>query len=621
MFESRAEVRRGGCVDVPLSDGDVGVEAPLSADASRSVDAFLGSERSGSAVEGRAVEGRAGAPLDVVFRELVRALATGVGHPAVTARGRSVPRGVALAELLDEHLPGVELVKTLIALDPAELHDAALVEVVAAWERVGSWVAGRQSAAVAELAHRRSAATGRVEFVVDEVGARLGVTRAAAEAKVVLALHLEEMPELRAGLATGALDVRKATVLSEGFPGTHVSDARAAHRVLLPDAPGLTVPQLRARIRQLELAADPEAATKRHQRATSDRFVRLTPAPDAMAWLTAYLPADDAMCVYTALDAVAGCASPQDARGIDARRADVLTGVLGHVLDTGVVPAGVGGDVGTPLRTRHGRRPHLQVTAAATTLLGLDETPAELAGYGPVPAAMARRIATDATWRRIFTDPATGQLTGIGPRRYRAGADLTSTVLARDVTCTFPGCRVAAARCDLDHIRPFDHVSAARSDERASAGTEQTTTQNLHALCRHHHRLKTHAGWSVTRDDATGRTLWTAPTGHTHIREPVPIEPARLVTDQARLVAVPARLVTDQARLVADPARLVTDQARHVLAGDTVVPSHAMPLGGAVPERPGAPPRESPHGPPPDADPPRSDALGARFDRDGPPPF
>jgi len=208
------------------------------------------------------------------------------------------------------------------------------------------------------------------------------------------------MPAVGDTLARGTIDVRKATVLTDGLAHLPVEVARVVQDTVLPEAGDLTVPALRARLRHVELALNPVAAERRYTRARAERHVSLTPAPDAMTWLTAFLPADDAMRAYTALDAIAATAAPEDPRPIGARRTDALSDVLGGVLDAGVGPGG-------PLRSHQRRRPHLQVTAAAGTLLGLDDAPGELAGYGPIPAAMTRAIAADATWRRI-TDPATG---------------------------------------------------------------------------------------------------------------------------------------------------------------------------------------------------------------------
>ena len=54
---------------------------------------------------------------------------------------------------------------------------------------------------------------------------------------------------------------------------------------------------------------------------------------------------------------------------------------------------------------------------ALSTLLGFDEQPGELAGYGPIPADLARRMAADptGTWTRLVTDEL-GQLVDYGPR-------------------------------------------------------------------------------------------------------------------------------------------------------------------------------------------------------------
>lgn len=437
-------------------------------------------------------------------------------RPDVRARSRGhsvrddwAPGGLAC--VLEAHAPGADLVTLLEGLELRDLSDAALVEGVAAWERITSLAAARQGDLIAELTARRTSSE-EAEFVNDEVAARLATTRVAAENKVALAVCLDAMPEVYDALASGMIDVRKATVLTDGLAHLSAADARAVQVQVLPAAPDLTVPALRALMRRVELAIDPQAADRRHERARGERDVTVTPACDAMAWLTAFLPADDAMRAYTALDAIAASADPADPRPIGARRADALVDILGGVLDSGVGPGG-------PLRTQQRRRPHLHITAAATTLLGLDDAPGELAGYGPIPASLTRAIAADATWRRIFTDPATGELTAIGPRAYRPGADLAGTVMARDVTCTFPGCRIAAWRCDLDHVEPFDG---------SRPGAQQTTPNNVQSLCRHHHRLKTHAGWQVVRDRATGAACWTAPTAHTYRRPTVPANPVDL---------------------------------------------------------------------------------------------
>jgi hypothetical protein len=144
----------------------------------------------------------------------------------------------------------------------------------------------------------------------------------------------------------------------------------------------------------------------------------------------------------------------------------------------------------------HGQRPCVQVTVAASTLMGLDQQPAELDGYGPITAAMARRIAADpsAAWRRLLTDD-DGRVREAGSKTYRPPADMTRTVIARDVHCVFPGCRKKAAHNDLDHVAAFTEG-------------DETNKANLMSLCRRHHRLKHSGKWTVARDDTTGVTTW-----------------------------------------------------------------------------------------------------------------
>jgi len=77
----------------------------------------------------------------------------------------------------------------------------------------------------------------------------------------------------------------------------------------------------------------------------------------------------------------------------------------------------------------------------ATMLMGLDEQAGVLAGYGPIPAQAARELAGDATWRRLLTDPLSGQLLDLGRTTYRPSAALAEFVRARDHRCLFPGVR------------------------------------------------------------------------------------------------------------------------------------------------------------------------------------
>jgi len=88
--------------------------------------------------------------------------------------------------------------------------------------------------------------------------------------------------------------------------------------------------------------------------------------------------------------------------------------------------------------TRHNRRPTINVTIDLPTALGLAENPGQLAGYGPIPAAIAREIAADGRWKRFVTDPINGTLIDYGRETYEPPQVLQDFLIARDRTCRFP---------------------------------------------------------------------------------------------------------------------------------------------------------------------------------------
>ncbi len=182
-------------------------------------------------------------------------------------------------------------------------------------------------------------------------------------------------------------------------------------------------------------------------------------------------------------DAIVAAVRPGSSRTADQQRADALVALAR----------------GTSARPAK-RGPAVQVSVALSTLLGMDNQPGELDGYGPVPATLARRLADDptGTWRRLVTDQH-GQLLDYGRSTYRPPANLRDHVVARDRTCRMPGCSRAACRCDIDHVTSYER-----------GGT--TCAENAHALCCRHHHLKHDAGWTVTRTDG-GITRWRSPLG------------------------------------------------------------------------------------------------------------
>jgi hypothetical protein len=82
---------------------------------------------------------------------------------------------------------------------------------------------------------------------------------------------------------------------------------------------------------------------------------------------------------------------------------------------------------------------------------------------------------------------------------YRPSPALRHLVGIRHATCTYPGCRRPAARCDTDHTVAYHRGG-------------RTCLCNLAPLCRHHHEVKQSPGWELDQT-SPGLMTWTTPAG------------------------------------------------------------------------------------------------------------
>ena len=84
-------------------------------------------------------------------------------------------------------------------------------------------------------------------------------------------------------------------------------------------------------------------------------------------------------------------------------------------------------------------------------------------------------------------------------RAYQPTAALRHLIKIRDRTCSFPGCRRQARRCDDDHTTPYDQGG-------------RTCECNLSPLCRRHHAAKQAPGWHLEQP-RPGMLTWIMPSG------------------------------------------------------------------------------------------------------------
>jgi hypothetical protein len=405
----------------------------------------------------------------------------------------------SVAAELAKSLPRGEDIAGLLMLDPETLSDPGRIDLLVAVERHIALLQATQQQVLASLDGRALDWSGMklIDYTREQVGAALRLSPGTAERRLSIARTLvERLPATLELLRGGQVSYLHAMKLAEAVTAfDDQTTARIESRVLTR-APEQSLSQFGASVRRAVIAADPRHAEQRHADAITARRVVFTPQDDGITELWALLPAEGAALIEAVLNSLA--TTQTDDRSADQRRADALVDVFARVLRDPNLPEA------------HGQRPAIHITVSISTLLGCDNQPAHLDGYGPITAAAARRIASDqsGTWRRLVTDD-TGQLLDYGRRSYRPPANLTDHVITRDKTCTFPACRRAARLCDLDHREAWCDGGA-------------TNSENVGALCARHHHAKHDAGWHVTRQP-DGTSTWTSPTRH-HYLVPPPFE-------------------------------------------------------------------------------------------------
>ena len=401
---------------------------------------------------------------------------------------------------------------------------ACQVVVAAAWEACAAWVAAGSAAALVTAAGADEVAfcppppAPRVsEPAQEELALALRVSPLSMGNRITAARELVAHPDLSALVASAAISawgarlvVREVAGLPEDLARRIVAEVvqRIRARLTSGRRPWTSAEVGRA-ARVVRLQFGPEEEQSLRERARSDRRVQVFEDRHGMAVLHALIDATSALRIHRRLSAIArGVEDPERSR--DQVRADVLVDLLlgqaegvrpGHgsvgvgcpdAANSGPADAGAGagnrgGDaVGRPMDSgvgvRPGARPEINVVVSLATLLGLADDPAEVPGLGPIPAEAARALAADGVWRAWITD-ASGSVVATGSRSYVPSEGLARLVRAREPHCRMPGCRRAAEWCDLDHMIPWPRGS--------------TSMANLGPLCRRHHVLKTHAGWSL----------------------------------------------------------------------------------------------------------------------------
>ncbi|WP_043419071.1 HNH endonuclease signature motif containing protein [Arthrobacter globiformis] len=381
--------------------------------------------------------------------------------------------------------------------------------------------------ALAVPSSSRQEGSAREMSVTAEVAGALSVSERSAGALLCEAHTLTaERPMTLTALGVGRISLQHARVMCDETANLEPAAAAALEAHFLdPHAPspargcpaGEQAPgRFRARARAWRERHHPVSIEARHRKCAKDRRLEYAPDRDGMAWLSAYLPADQAAGIWDRTTAAARILQgPAETRTLTQLRADVAAGWLlapAQGIDgpaTGCLPADSAraGDVPSP-------RAQVLVTVPVFSLLGQTEEPAVLDGYGPIPPSMARRLVADGgtSFLRVLTDPRDGAPLEIGRTSYRLTKPMRHWLRLRDAHCTFPNCNNHSLDNDADHILAW-----------ANGGTTGIT--NLGQPCPKHHRLKHTSAWrpvGATRESPPG---WISPAGRSYPAEQQDWEP------------------------------------------------------------------------------------------------
>lgn len=393
--------------------------------------------------------------------------------------------------------------EALATIDPAA-DESALIERIAELETIKSAAAAGQARAAAELdaIRRTTEAAAGVPAAQRGRGVASEVALARRDAPVRGGRHLgfakalvHEMPHTLAALECGALSEWRATLIVRESACLDVEDRRALDAELCADLAslsGLGDARVAAAAKAIAYRLDPHAVVERAAKAENERMVTIRPAPDTMTYLTALLPVAQGVSVYAALRREA------DTRGDGRPRGQVMADTLVERI------TGHSATVPTPIA--------VNLVLSDETLLGGDDAPASISGYGPIPATVARAMVagavTDrrsrATLRRLYTHPRAGALVAMESRARIFPRGLAEFIGLRDQSCRTPYCDAPVRH--RDHAKPF-----------AAGG--RTTADNGLGLCEACNYVKENAGWRVSTavdENHTHTALFTTPTGKSY---------------------------------------------------------------------------------------------------------
>lgn len=300
-----------------------------------------------------------------------------------------------------------------------------------------------------------------VSFATNELGVTLHQPTRTVQVRLAESRRVRNLlPRTWAAYGEGCIDAYRVSLIASTAAKLTTQENLIHLDYEIGDyAASHTTSQLKGKLNRF--VARWETADKAVKEERAKRSVWVNHTGDGMSFLTAYIPTPDALLIDSMLTERAKVIS--DDRTIDQRRADLFVEQMRGATD------------GQTTSTRA----VIGITVPVTSLAGLDDLPGEsFDGTFALPAQMIRDLTTEpgTLWFRILTDPRGRILDTTEPRPFPSEA-LRTSIQARDGTCRFATCSRPAMESDLDHEIPRPHGP--------------TNGENLRALCRRHHNIKT----------------------------------------------------------------------------------------------------------------------------------
>ncbi|MDQ3273537.1 MAG: DUF222 domain-containing protein [Actinomycetota bacterium] len=415
------------------------------------------------------------------------------------------------------------LVAGLGRLD-ASVDDAERVEQIRLLEQLKAAAGAAQARVTAGFVTSQRATQRAAGVPAEQVGrgiaAQVGLARRESPARANrytgwAQLLVAELPATLAALQAGQTSEWRAMIVARET-GWLSREHRAAVDTALADQLGrLGDHQVEAETKKLAYRLDPHGYLARIRGAQRDRRVSLRPAPEVMSRLTALIPTAQGVAAYAALVRHADSLRAQgDPRSRGQLMADTLVERVTGQAAADSVPVEVDLVMTDTTLFNLGNHDHPDPDYEGEGEGGADprcdaDEPAQLNGYGPIPAELARRLVlaaddTTAVWvRRLYRHPDTGALVAMDSRRRLFPTGLRRFLVLRDQTCRTPWCDAP--------VRHTDHVVAADDGGPTSADNGQGT-------CEACNQVKQMPGWQArAAPHGAGHVVnTTTPTGHTY---------------------------------------------------------------------------------------------------------